>query len=416
VVNGITTYAFLVLARRALGDEAYGGLAVLWGLIYILGPGLFQPLEQELARATANRAGRGDGSAPVFRQAIRIGSVQLGFVIVGAIVAWPLGLDHLLNDRLDLLLALLFSMAAFMVAECVRGVLSGRHEFNRYGAYFAAEGLSRVFLAGVLAAIGIEVVGAYAVAIGIAFAVATIVGVGTLRPFVKPGPPAPLSELTPSLGWLLVASLGEAFMLNVGPVALSIVGDELGEEAPGIFLNGLIISRVPLFFFQAVKAALLPNLARMAGEDDLNGFREIQLRLIGAVIMVASVSVVAMAAVGPWLVESLFGDEIGARDMALLSASGGGLMVMLSLSLGLVALNHTHLAVVGFVVGVAVFPFALLFADEPFLQVEIALVAAVTAGSLVTAVLLKYEYSLHIRSGRMHGHPADDRGSVDSGG
>lgn len=401
MVNGITTYAFLVVARRALGDEAYGGLAVLWGLIYILGPGLFQPLEQELARATANRAGRGEGSAPVFRQALRIGSVQLGFVVLGAIVAWPLGLDHLLDERLDLLAALVLSMGAFMVAECVRGILSGRHEFNRYSAYFAAEGLARICLAGTLAAIGIEVVGAYAVAIGIAFAVATVVGVGRLRPFVKPGPPAPLHELSPALGWLLVAALGEAFMLNVGPVALEIVGHDLGEEAPGIFLNGLIISRVPLFFFQAVKAALLPNLARMAGENDLNGFREIQLRLVGAVLAVAAASVVAMAAVGPWLVATLFGDEIGARDMALLSASGGGLMVMLSLSLGLVALDHARLAVVGFIVGVTTFPVALMFADEPFLRVESALVAAVTAGSLVTAGLLRYEYSLHIRSGRM---------------
>lgn len=401
VVNGISTYAFLVVARRALGDEAYGGLAVLWGLIYILGPGLFQPLEQELARATANRAGRGHGSAPVLRQAARIGSVQLGFVVVGAIVAWPLGLDGLLDDRIDLLAALILSMAAFMAAECVRGVLSGRHEFGRYSAYFAAEGLSRLFLAGVLAVIGVEVVGAYAVSVGIAFAIATLVGIGMLRPFAKPGPPAPLSELTPSLGWLLIASLGEAFMLNVGPVALEIVGDDLGEEAPGIFLNGLIISRVPLFFFQAVKAALLPNLARMAGENDLTGFRDIQLRLVTAVTTVAVASVAVMAAIGPWLVESLFGDEIGALDMALLSASGGGLMVMLSLSLGLVALDHTHLAVVGFVVGVAAFPVALLFADEPFLKVETALVAAVTAGSIVTAVLLKYEYSVHIRSGRM---------------
>jgi len=406
VVNGITTYAFLVVARRALGDEAYGGLAVLWGLIYILGPGLFQPLEQELARATANRAGRGEGSAPVLRQAARIGSVQLAFVVVGAVIAWPLGLDGLLDDRLDLLLALVLSMAAFMAAECVRGVLSGRHEFTRYSAYFAAEGLSRLFLAGVLAVIGIEVVGAYAVSVGIAFAIATMVGVGTLRPFVKPGPPAPLSELTPSLGWLLIASLGEAFMLNVGPVALEIVGDDLGEEAPGIFLNGLIISRVPLFFFQAVKAALLPNLARMAGENDLTGFRDIQLRLVTAVVSVAAVSIVIMAAIGPWLVKSLFGDEIGSLDMALLSASGGGLMVMLSLSLGLVALDHTHLAVVGFVVGVAAFPVALLFANEPFLQVETALVAAVTLGSLVTAALLKYEYSVHIRSGRMRSEGA----------
>ena len=407
VINGIATYAFLVVARRALGDAAYGGFAVLWGLVYILGPGLFQPLEQEIARATANRASRNQGSAPVLRQAARIGLVELVLVEAAVILAWPLGLDGLLDHEISLLVALLLSLAFFMGAECVRGVLSGRQEFNRYRSYFAAEGAARLLMAAVLAIVGIEAVGAYATALAFAFAVAAVVAVGALRPFVKPGPPAPLGELTPALGWLLVTSLSEAFLLNVGPVALEIVGDDLGEEVPGVFLNGLIISRVPLFFFQAVRAALLPNLASLASDDDLNGFRDLQLRLVAAVMSVAAVWVAVMAFTGPWLVEFLFGDQIGSVDMALLAASGAGLMILLSLSLGLVALDHARLAVVGFVVGVATFPVALTFASEPFLQVESALVVAVSAGAIVTAGLLRYEYALHARAGRL---PKSDPG------
>ena len=72
-----------VLARRAVGDEAFGGLAVLWALVYILGPGLFQPLEQEVARATAARGSRGEGSAPVLDQAARVGALALGVVFGG---------------------------------------------------------------------------------------------------------------------------------------------------------------------------------------------------------------------------------------------------------------------------------------------------------------------------------------------
>ncbi len=412
VVNGVATYAFLVVARRALGDEAYGGLAVLWGLVYILGPGLFQPLEQEIARATADRASKHQGSAPVLRQASRIGLVQLLIVEAAVVLAWPLGLDGLLDHNVSLLIALLFALACFMGAECVRGVLSGRHEFNRYKSYFAAEGASRFLVAAALATIGVQAVGAYATAIAIAFAVATIVAIGSLRPFVKPGPPAPLGEVTPALGWLLIASLSEAFLLNVGPVALEIIGDDLGEEVPGVFLNGLIISRVPLFFFQAVRAALLPNLAGLAGSDDLTGFRDLQLRLVAAVVSVAAVWVVVMAFIGPWLVEFLFGDQIGSRDMALLAASGAGLMILLSLSLGLVALDHARLAVVGFVIGVATFlsitvTSELILQVEPFLLVESALVAAVGAGAIVTAGLLRYEYALHARAGRL---PESDPG------
>lgn len=399
LVNGIATYAFLVVARRALGDDAYGGLAVLWGLVYILGPGFFQPLEQEVARATANRAAQGQGSAPVLWQAARIGAVEFGLVAVGLLVAWPLGLDHLLDDRVSLLVAMIAALGTFAVAELVRGVMSGRHLFRLYGRYFAVEGLVRLLVALGLAIVGVEMVGPYAMAIAAAFALGVVAMIGSERPFVRPGPHASMRELTPALGLLLATSLSEAFLLNVGPVAMKILSDD--EAAPGLLLNGLIISRTPLFFFQAVKAALLPNLAAMAARNDLHGFRALQLRLVGAVTAVAALSVAGMALLGPWLVEMLFGDQLGARDMALLAAGGGGLMIMLSLSLGLVALNHTRLAVLGFFVGVVVFPLALLTANDDFLRVEVALVAAVTAGTLVTAAFLRYEYGVHIAAGRL---------------
>lgn len=401
VINGLSTYAFLVLARRAVGDEAYGGLAVLWALLYILGPGLFQPLEQEVARATAARGSRYEGSAPVLRQAAKVGAAALSVVCVGVLVSWPLGLAGMLDHKVEMLIALLLGLAAFAFAELCRGILSGRHKFKEYGRYFAAEGISRMLIAVVLAIIGVEIVGIYAVTVGAAFICGTLAAVWWIRPFVHPGPEAHINEITPALGLLLATSISEAFLLNVGPVAVSIIGDELGEEAPGVFLNGLIISRIPLFFFQAVKASLLPALTTSAADGDMDGFREVQLRLVGAVLVVAASSTVAISFIGPWLVEVLFNDELGSRDMALLSANGGGLMVLLSLSLGLVALDHTRLAIVGFVVALVTFPIALQFASDPFLRVEIGLLAATVIGSVITAVLLRYEFARHRAAGRM---------------
>ena len=398
----MATYGFLIIARRTLGDDAYGGLAVLWGLVYILGPGLFQPLEQEVARVTADRASRGLGSAPVLRTASRIGAVELLLVVVAVLVAWPLGLDGLLDGRVDLLVSLILALVAFAGAELVRGVLSGRHRFSDYGLYFAVEGGTRVVLAALLAILSIEIVGAFGLTMAAAFAFAAIAGVGRERPFVRPGPDASTRDLTPALGLLLAASLCEAFMLNVGPVAVEIVSDgKLGDDAPGVFLNGLIIARVPLFFFQAVKASLLPNLASLAGREDLRGFRDMQLRLVGAVIGIAGLAVVAGALIGPWIVESVFGDELRRIDMALLTASGGGLMVLLSLALGLVALGHARLAVVGWFVGVVVFLITIQFGSDPFIQVGSSLVAGVVAASLVTGSLLALEYRAHIADGRL---------------
>ena len=181
-------------------------------------------------------------------------------------------------------------------------------------------------------------------------------------------------------------------------MALDIVaGDELGADAPGVFLNGMLIARVPLFFFQAVKASLLPSLATLAGQGDLVGFRNMQLRIVAAVCALAVATTASAAAVGAPIVSFVFGDELSRSDMTLLAASGGGLMLMLSLALGLVALGHTRLAVAGWIAGIAAFAVVVNFDLEPFLRVELALLAAVLAGSLVAGVLLRMEYAAHAR-------------------
>ena len=398
VFNGLTTYGYLVVARRALGDEGYGSLAVLWALVNIGGFGLFQPLEQEVARATADRASRGVGSAPVLRRAGVLGAGQVVLVAAGLLAAWPLGLDSLLDHRPELLVALVLALSAFAGTQLVRGVLGGRHLFDRYAWYFAVEGGVRMAVAVALAVAGVAAVGAYGLAIAVALVAAAAAAVGSRRPFVTPGPLASYRELTPALGFLLIASIGEAFILNVGPVALDIVaGDELGAEAPGVFLNGMLVARIPLFFFQAVKASLLPSLATLAGQGDLVGFRNMQLKISAAVGAVAVATTAVAAVIGPPVVRIVFGDELRRIDMALLAASGGGLMLMLSLALGLVALGHTRLAVAGWVAGIAAFAVVVSFDFEPFLRVESALVAAVLAGALVAGALLQLEYAAHKR-------------------
>ena len=398
VFNGLTTYGYLVVARRALGDDGYGSLAVLWALVNIGGFGLFQPLEQEVARATADRASRGAGSAPVLRRAGVLGTAQFVVVTAGLLAAWPLGLDSLLDGRPELLLALVLALGAFAGSQLVRGVLGGRHRFGRYAWYFVVEGGARMAVAVVLAIIGVAIVVAYGLAIAFALVVATIAAAGLHRPFVRSGPPASYRELTPALGFLLIAAIGEAFILNVGPVAVDIVaGDELGAEAAGVFLNGMLVARIPLFFFQAVKASLLPSLATLTGHGDHVGFRNMQLKIVAAVAAVALATTALAAVIGPAVVRFVFGDELGRSDMALLAASGGGLMLMLSLALGLVALGHTRLAVAGWIAGIAAFAVVVSFDFEPFLRVELALVAAVVAGSLVAGSLLRHQYAAHAR-------------------
>src|SRR4051794_35194797 len=94
-VSGAAVYAFLAVSGRALGPAAYAPLAALWALVFLLGPGLFGPLEQELARALSSRRAAGVGSAPVIRRAALAGGC---FALALALLT--LALSAPLRDRL----------------------------------------------------------------------------------------------------------------------------------------------------------------------------------------------------------------------------------------------------------------------------------------------------------------------------
>ncbi|SVA67929.1 uncharacterized protein METZ01_LOCUS120783, partial [marine metagenome] len=83
LVNGVASYVFLAVAARNLGPDAYTPVGMLWALGFLLGPGLFQPLEQETARTISSRSGR--GVVPVVRSAAAVaGMGTLGLALVAA--------------------------------------------------------------------------------------------------------------------------------------------------------------------------------------------------------------------------------------------------------------------------------------------------------------------------------------------
>ena len=79
VVNGLAAYTFITLASRDLGAAAYTPVGLLWALSFLLGPGFFQPLEQETARVIAGRSANGLGSV-IRPAAILGGSLALSLI------------------------------------------------------------------------------------------------------------------------------------------------------------------------------------------------------------------------------------------------------------------------------------------------------------------------------------------------
>ena len=275
-------------------------------------------------------------------------------------------------------------------AHLAKGVLAGLGRFGGYARYVIGEGLGRLLVLGLLVAVVSDGIGSYGLAIGLA----PFVGIGAAmlgqRGLWTPGLPIPMSDLSRALGALLVASVATAVVLNVSPLAVeTLAGPGEGRE-PGRFLNALLVARIPLFFFQAVQAALLPQLSGLVGAGRYGELWGVLRRLLTIVGALGLAVVVVAAVAGPWAVEFAFGSEyaVARRDMVLLAASSVGLMVVLSLAQGLIACRCRGRMAIAWVAGLAAFPVVVALGSDLFLRVEVALITTVVLVAGVMAVLL----------------------------
>nr|MBA2327195.1 hypothetical protein [Actinomycetota bacterium] len=103
LVAGITAYAFQIVSFRALSKGDYTALNGLWVLVFVVAPGMFLPLEQEVGRALADRRARGVGGGPLIKRAALLGGVLTVVLIVAALAAGGPLSDNLFHGRTALL-------------------------------------------------------------------------------------------------------------------------------------------------------------------------------------------------------------------------------------------------------------------------------------------------------------------------
>jgi len=394
-VNGITAYIFITVVARSLGPTAYSPVGMLWAIGFLLGPGLFQPLEQEVARIVASRGSTTRGTLPVARRAAAIGlSMSLLLVVVSLLLS-----DWLINDLFDgetlLFVGMLALVIGFGAGHLARGLLAGVGRFDSYARYLLGEGVGRLVLAIVVVLIGVETGGPYGIALGLAPLIGIALALAPERTLFTDGDPVPWQELTRAMGSLLAASLATAFLLNVSPLAVQVLAGDDQADAPGIFLNALLIARIPLFFFQAVQASLLPRLSSLAGSGDFAGLWHELRRLLALVLAAGGVAVAGFGLLGPFVVEVAFGSgfAVSSRDMTLLAISSAGLMVALALAQGLIACRAQGRMALSWAAGVLAFPIAVSFGSDLFLRVEVALIVSVFVAA--TSMGLMLERRLH---------------------
>lgn len=386
LATGVLTYVYLGIARRLLDEAAYSAFAVVWGVTFIVGPGLFQPLEQAIGHSTAKRDASGQGSRPLVLRAALLGFAGLMVVSLAALATWPLGLDHLLSDDPALLAALLFCFGGYMLLSVVRGVLGGHKRFPAYSRTLGTEGATRLIGGAALAIAATTSAAAFGFVMALSFLVAAGVGLVGWRQLLKAGPPAKWNDLSPAVGLLMVMSLSEAFLLNVGPAAVASISDD--DTAAGTFLSALVIARLPLFAFQAVKVSLLPAVTTFAALGEMVQVRTTLIRLLKFTGALGGAAVMGSLIAGPFFVELFFVDVVSRRDVTLLAAANAVAMVVIALSVTLIGVNRSKQAAISWLLGVVTFVAMLAAPFAPLVLVEIAMLVAFTTVLIAMTVSL----------------------------
>jgi O-antigen/teichoic acid export membrane protein len=397
VISGLAIYGFFAVTGRVLSDDEFAPVSQVWFATFILAPGFFLPLEQEVGRALAHRRTLGQGTLPVVKRA---SVLALGLALIVDLVLLALSpflIDEFFGGKWGLVPALLLGFTAFGAMLFARGVLSGTGRFVSYGLVLGTDGIVRLLACLALAAAGIATAGPYALLVGLPALVGISVGLGTahLRTSLHDGPEASWSELTPKLGWLLAASLPAAALINAGPIAANLLATDGEESLVSNYSKGLFVARVPLFLFQAVQAALLPKLARLAAAGALIEFRVGFRKLLVVVIGTAIAGTIGAFVLGPWAV-SLFDATLDRGTITLLAMASGLYMIATAIAQAVIALRGHHQCAFGWIAALSTFVVVTAVATHDLmLRVNLGLVA----GSAVAVLWFALALRARIRAG-----------------
>jgi O-antigen/teichoic acid export membrane protein len=421
IIAGIATYAFFVVGKSAVGgDEQFEPIVSLWFATFALAPGFFLPLEQELGRALAHRRAVGDGTQPVIQKVIRLSAILVGVIVIAILAASPLLATSYFDGDWVMVAALIGTFIAYAPAHIARGVCSGSGRFRDYAIIMGSDGVVRIVLCLLLAVVGIKSAGAYgfAVAVSPLFAVAYVWRRGALAPIRRrlaaatsgadgadaatdEGSPADWHEVTPNLGWLLLGSVFAASLLNAGPITASLLSADNEGAFVTQFSYGVLLARIPLFLFQAVQAALLPGLSRMAAQGQLTEFRTGLKKLMYVVLVVGVVGTGGAFVLGPWAIEIVYDADLTGRTLAMLALGSATYMMALAFAQAVIALKGHALVAVGWGIGVVTFVVVTWLAgDDLFRRIEIGLLTSSIAALVSFVVALR----ARLRSGVIPDH------------
>ena len=390
LVAGVTIYIFFKIGQQALGQEKFKPLVSLWFVMFAIAPGFFLPIEQELSRAVAHRRALNQGVGPVVKKVALLCAATVVFLLALILLLSPMINDNLFEGNVIITVSLAIAIVTYGALYFTKGLSSGLGKFSTYGFIVGADGAIRVLACTALLLLGVTQLSAYSLIIVITpiIGVMIVLLAGQLK--TESGPPATWSEITENLVWLLGGSIFAAALVNAGPLTVDILGDSQDAIRVTQFGNAVLLTRVPLFLFQAVQAALLPRLTRLAARGDLVEFKIGFRRLVVLVIGVGVFGTIGAFLFGPFFLDLVYGGGIDRRTLTLLALASAIYMMALAIAQAVIALRGHRLVALGWLLSFLSYVIcAWKVSQDLFLRVEVALVVSSAVALVSFALSLK---------------------------
>ena len=390
LVAGVTIYIFFKIGQQALGQEKFKPLVSLWFVMFAIAPGFFLPIEQELSRAVAHRRALNQGVGPVVKKVALLCVVTVVFLLALILLLSPMINDNLFEGNVIITVSLAIAIVTYGALYFTKGLSSGLGKFSAYGFIVGADGAIRVLACTALLLLGVTQLSAYSLIIVITpiIGVMIVLLAGQLK--TESGPPATWSEITENLVWLLGGSIFAAALVNAGPLTVDILGDSQDAIRVTQFGNAVLLTRVPLFLFQAVQAALLPRLTRLAARGDLVEFKIGFRRLVVLVIGVGVFGTIGAFLFGPFFLDLVYGGGIDRRTLTLLALASAIYMMASAIAQAVIALRGHRLVALGWLLSFLSYVLcAWKVSQDLFLRVEVALVVSSTVALVSFALSLR---------------------------
>ena len=390
LVAGVTIYIFFKIGQQALGQEKFKPLVSLWFVMFAIAPGFFLPIEQELSRAVAHRRALNQGVGPVVKKVALLCVVTIVFLLALILLLSPMINDNLFEGNVIITVSLAIAIVTYGALYFTKGLSSGLGKFSAYGFIVGADGAIRVLACTALLLLGVTQLSAYSLIIVITpiIGVMIVLLAGQLK--TESGPPATWSEITENLVWLLGGSIFAAALVNAGPLTVDLLGDSQDAIRVTQFGNAVLLTRVPLFLFQAVQAALLPRLTRLAARGDLVEFKIGFRRLVVLVIGVGVFGTIGAFLFGPFFLDLVYGGGIDRRTLTLLALASAIYMMALAIAQAVIALRGHRLVALGWLLSFLSYVLcAWKVSQDLFLRVEVALVVSSTVALVSFALSLR---------------------------